>query len=130
MRPGFDAPGSPEDEEAAAPEDLGLESGAETEDEEVAGALAVAAVVDDGGRHEPMRTTRASWGGKGPRHPPVAASQACDEPRIVATCDAVFFFVFVFLGWKGNEKMDEVEKSRKKKKKRRKKKNRKTHVAP
>ena len=37
------------------------------------------------GAHEPIRTTRASCGGKGPRQPPVAASHACEEPRIAAT---------------------------------------------
>ena len=68
-----------------------------SEEEEVAEAEASIEGDDDdeeGGAHEPIRTIRASCGGKGPRQPPVAASHACEEPRIAATWEAgerVFF---------------------------------------
>ena len=75
-----------EDAAAASEEEASSADDSEEEEEEELGA------------HEPMRTTSASCGGKGPRHPPVAASHACDEPRMVATCDAVLVGGVVGLG--------------------------------
>jgi len=75
LRPDFAvAEPETEEEEAAALDEEGFEVEGAARDDEV-----------DGGKHEPISTTSASCGGKGPRQPPVAASQACEDPKIVAT---------------------------------------------
>ena len=80
LLPPLSAPRDPPfNEEEAAPAAASEEEADASSDDEGDEEEAV------GGAHEPTRTISASCGGKGPRQPPVAASHACEEPRIVAT---------------------------------------------